>query len=718
MAQDSLGDASDGRLHERDGQRWHRPPDAATYRVWDSAAVPSVTAYSESSAVELGMKFRTSAAGTVTGVRFYKGAGNTGQHVGNLWSRSGQLLASVAFTNETASGWQEARFANPVAIAANTTYVISYHTNAGHFALNTNYFASSGRTVGPLRALANGEDGGNGVYRYGSTSAFPSSSYGSSNYWVDVVFQATTGTTPPPPAPTPTAGGLWDGSAAPAVASNSDTRAAELGMKFRTSTAGTVTGVQFYKGTANTGPHVGNLWSRAGQLLASVTFTNETASGWQEARFANPVAIAADTTYVISYHTNVGRYAINTNYFTSSGRSSGSLRALANNEDGGNGVYRYGSTSAFPNSTYSGSNYWVDVVFQPAQATAQAAAAAATEGAPQVQSAPAAQSFMAASSAVAAESAAAAVPNGTAARALQPTEPAGDATSGPIAPEAAGVTPDAPTLAAPTNEESVALEPVFRTGAFHSADPLAVHAATRWQVLREDDNLCVLDVLSRFGLTRFTPPRLVLEGDTAYLWRAQVIDEAGRASEWSDFGDFATEAESNPAPDGESAPPATDIDRNGIRDDRQPDFKMLTVEGTHQRIGVAAVESDAAPMLEAVASERLGLPNPLQTTASPQMALGLIHTRISVAQPGDEATVRVYLPGPLPRGCEWYEADLAAGTMRPAEGAVFSADRRSVTFTVRDGGPGDADGTVNGLIVTASGPGVTSAHASGGSRGQ
>ena len=56
------------------------------------------------------MKFRTEVNGYVTGVRFYKSAENTGRHVGNLWSRSGQLLSSVVFSNETASGWQEAVF--------------------------------------------------------------------------------------------------------------------------------------------------------------------------------------------------------------------------------------------------------------------------------------------------------------------------------------------------------------------------------------------------------------------------------------------------------------------------------------------------------------------------------------------------------------------------------------------------------------------------------
>ena len=60
----------------------------------------------------------------------------------------------------------------------------------------------------------------------------------------------------------------------------------------------------------NTGTHVGRLWSSAGQLLAQATFTNETASGWQQVSFATPVAIKANTVYVVSYHAPVGRYAL------------------------------------------------------------------------------------------------------------------------------------------------------------------------------------------------------------------------------------------------------------------------------------------------------------------------------------------------------------------------------------------------------------------------
>ena len=70
--------------------------------------------------MELGVRFRSDVAGVITGIRFYKGAQNTGPHTGNLYTATGTVLASATFTNETASGWQQVTFASPVSIAANT----------------------------------------------------------------------------------------------------------------------------------------------------------------------------------------------------------------------------------------------------------------------------------------------------------------------------------------------------------------------------------------------------------------------------------------------------------------------------------------------------------------------------------------------------------------------------------------------------------------------
>jgi hypothetical protein len=125
-----------------------------------------------------------------------------------------------------------------------------------------------------------------------------------------------------------------------------------------------ITGIRFYKGPQNTGTHIGDLWSASGTLLASATFTNETASGWQQINFSSPVSITAGTTYIASYEAPVGAYSADSNYFTNS-LTNGPLTAPSSSASGGNGVYAYGSSNPFPNNTFSASNYWVDVVFSP-----------------------------------------------------------------------------------------------------------------------------------------------------------------------------------------------------------------------------------------------------------------------------------------------------------------------------------------------------------------
>ncbi len=85
--------------------------------IWPSSATPAVAADPDNGGIEVGVKFRTTQAGTITGIRFYKGTGNTGTHVGSLWTRTGTKLASVTFTGESSSGWQQATFATPVAVA-------------------------------------------------------------------------------------------------------------------------------------------------------------------------------------------------------------------------------------------------------------------------------------------------------------------------------------------------------------------------------------------------------------------------------------------------------------------------------------------------------------------------------------------------------------------------------------------------------------------------
>jgi chitodextrinase len=433
------------------------------YTIFNFGTVPVNEGISDGQPIEVGVKFRADVNGYITGLRFYKGSLNTGIHVGNLWDGSGILLSSATFVNETSSGWQEISFATPIPITANTTYVASYYSQSGYFALDLNYFVAAVHN-GLLQALADGVDGGNGVFKYGS-SGFPNQSGYSRNYWVDVVFSTILPPDTKPPSVTlsfPSSGAsdvttsanvtatfseamapatitastfvlrdsmnvvvpaqisydsstktailnpssllsvltvytitlkggtngvkdlsgnpmssdvvwsfatarrdaytIWNDGTVPQYEAVSDGEPIELGIKFRADVNGYITGLRFYKGALNNGTHIGNLWDSSGVLVSSAIFTNESVSGWQEVVFTTAVPITANTTYIASYYSESGYFAMDVGYFAV-GVDNGALHALANGLDGPNGVFKYGS--GFPTSG-GGNNYWVDVVFQPA----------------------------------------------------------------------------------------------------------------------------------------------------------------------------------------------------------------------------------------------------------------------------------------------------------------------------------------------------------------
>jgi hypothetical protein len=135
-------------------------------------------------------------------------------------------------------------------------------------------------------------------------------------------------------------------------------------VKFQSSVSGWVDGVRFYKGAGNHGTHTGSLWTASGTLLATGTFINETASGWQSMTFANPVQISAKTTYVVSYYDPDGYYSFDEDLFDWALNTPPltGLKAMYTGTGGGNGVYDAGGPG-FPTSSYNGSSYAVDVIF-------------------------------------------------------------------------------------------------------------------------------------------------------------------------------------------------------------------------------------------------------------------------------------------------------------------------------------------------------------------
>ncbi|WP_185972606.1 DUF4082 domain-containing protein, partial [Georgenia yuyongxinii] len=405
--------------------------------LFNDSTVPTVLEAADPDAVTLGVTFSSTVSGKVTGVRFYKGPGNVGTHTGALWSEAGAQLAQATFTSETTQGWQTVVFDQPVAIEKDVRYVASYRTPVGRYSYTPGAHADWYQR-GPLRVPPNG-----GAYTY--ADAFPGGS-SSGSYLVDVVFKAD-----PPPLtvvaqqPRPEALGVLTGTGVsatlslpaadgvelalsrpsgpvagstslasdgvtltfapaaplepatrytatvtgtdsgptswsfdtadatgcpctlfsadvPVTASSADAAAVELGVSFTPSVAGRITGVRFYKGPQNGGNHTGSLWTEGGARLATVEFTNETATGWQTAYFAEPVEVTAGTTYVVSYLAPQGGYAATPEYFAGGPRTVGPLEAGVDN-----GRYRYGG--GFPTGTYRSANYFVDVAFTPGEPT-------------------------------------------------------------------------------------------------------------------------------------------------------------------------------------------------------------------------------------------------------------------------------------------------------------------------------------------------------------
>ena len=155
--------------------------------IWPATAAPANPNEPDASAVELGVKFRTDVAGSITGIRFYKSSQNTGTHVGrpverhrhaaalgDVRRRDGERLA--------AGDVREPRRRSP------PTRPTSRPTGrpTAHYADDVGAFSGVGVDSPPLHALRSGVDGPNGVW--GDLGTFPTSEFADSNYWVDVSF--------------------------------------------------------------------------------------------------------------------------------------------------------------------------------------------------------------------------------------------------------------------------------------------------------------------------------------------------------------------------------------------------------------------------------------------------------------------------------------------------------------------------------------------------
>jgi len=194
-------------------------------------------------------------------------------------SSTSEPISPICSTNGSAD---EVSVLDAATVGLTTTLTDPSGKKMSTFSVNGNYFATSGVNRPPLHAQGNLSGGANGVYVYGSASRFPTSTYNSANYWVDVIFR---------PGSAVPAHSIFLPGSAPMAMDSADPNSAEVGVRFTTDTAGVVNGIRYYRGTtSNGGTHVGSLWDASGTKVAGATFASTTGTGWQEATLTAPVA--------------------------------------------------------------------------------------------------------------------------------------------------------------------------------------------------------------------------------------------------------------------------------------------------------------------------------------------------------------------------------------------------------------------------------------------
>ncbi len=204
-------------------------------------------------------------------------------------------------------------------------------------------------------------------------------------------------------------------------------------------------------------------------------------------------------------------------------------------------------------------------------------------------------------------------------------------------------------------------------------------------------------------------PQAVLLKEKTYWVRTRHRDSAGLWSSWSEPVAFNTVAVD-----------PNDLDDNGIDDECQvqgyADTNNNGVDDSNENILAFydAEEGDTIGMRSS--NGTLGnlavIPTsdiPAELLPDDPMPSGLFSFRVD-GLPVDadnpaKVDITLFFPDPLSADTKWYKYDPADGTMTDFTTNVTIDDNR-VVLSLTDGGTGDADGTVNGIIVDPSGPAI------------
>ncbi len=264
--------------------------------------------------------------------------------------------------------------------------------------------------------------------------------------------------------------------------------------------------------------------------------------------------------------------------------------------------------------------------------------------------------------------------------------------------------PEKARLVLPAEGARVSLTPTL------VADAGEIDGDTQWQVsLDESFTQVVVDATQAMGSSEFTVPTQALDGSTTYHWRMKHNSAKRNTSSWSDARTFVTEAPAwndhngNGVPDSQETDENNDINHDGEADHGQDLLKTVKSYNGNTSFGLLKIDKVLdIELLEAMddrtVEDRKGRPG--------LMPYGLIGFRILTEQPGDSVLLGICLADAAPENAGWFKYDTMAGWQDYSSLVTFSEDRKTLVVELEDGGAGDADGCMNGVIVDPAGLGI------------
>ena len=267
-----------------------------------------------------------------------------------------------------------------------------------------------------------------------------------------------------------------------------------------------------------------------------------------------------------------------------------------------------------------------------------------------------------------------------------------------------------PKTISPQNEsDNISMSPNL-TVAYSSSSDYISHKKTHWQLSKDDTFIIsslIIDKISETNLKSYAISQFILDENKTYYWRARFYNEYDPISDWSEVNSFSTiyqysDLNYNGLPDNQEIYDETiDLDNDNTADIYQSNTKCLQSIIDQTIFSIKSINYE-----NSIISCRTINPESITTVNNTGHIPDLILNLKIASQPGDSVKINLYSSKAIPTDAKWFQYDIQSGWIDYSEYSSFNADRKQISFTLKDGVHGDIDSINNGIIIFPSGYGI------------